>query len=175
MIEKVFTTQEYKIKALIEGDSSFDIKGSWALISIYHNPKNPVIRNEEDIGVLRSKGCRKSMSVCFGDYTDREYQRFIGKYKNAFSRIKLITKVQARSIVSFIKGLQKYDSIKTLVVQCKAGQSRSGAVGLYACRLYGLDEDEYRKSGNILPNYFVYGMLSEVYNPLFNPPLPAEI
>lgn len=166
MITRVFTTQEYKIRSLITGTSVSDIEGNWALISIYHDPLRPVITTDEDIEVLRQKGCKKVLPVCFGDYTDKELTEFSEKYKTAHKRINIITHTQACMIVRFIKHLKKYDSIKTLVVQCMQGISRSGAVGLYACRFYNLDENEYFKSGAIRPNYFVYNKLCEVHNPI---------
>lgn len=166
MITRVYTTQEYKIKDLISGSSVTDIEGNWALISIYHDPLRPVITCDKDIQILREKGCRKVLSVCFGDYTDKDLKIFSEKYKTAHKRINLITYPQACMIVRFIKHLKKYDNIKTLVVQCMQGISRSGAVGLYACRFYNLDENEYLKCGIIRPNYFVYNKLCEVYNPM---------
>lgn len=168
MITKVFTTPETNIKKLLSGEDDFSssIVGNWALISIYHSPDNPTITSTEDIKKLREKGCRKMLSVCFGDYTDLDYRRYASEYKTTPKHINLITNTQAHTIVRFIKRLQRYDRINTLVVQCKAGISRSGAVGLYACRYYGLDENEYFKSGIIRPNYFIYSKLCEVYNPL---------
>jgi hypothetical protein len=166
MITKVFTTQENKIRDLLEDKFDFGLQGRWALISIYRNPEKPIIKNEDDIKVLRSKGCTKVLSVCFGDYTDTEYKLYVSLYKTAPKHINIITKVQACSIVRFIRRLPKQGNIKTLVVQCKAGISRSGAVGLYALRIYGLNENEFMRSGLIRPNFFIYSMLSKIYNPI---------
>lgn len=136
------------------------------MISIYHIPGKPVVNDSTDIKTLRSKGCKKVLSVCFGDYTYNEFIQYRQEYKTAPQHINLITKTQACSIVRFIKHLRKNEEIKTLIVQCKAGKSRSGAVGLYACRYYKLDENEFLKSGTIQPNWFVYKMLSDIHNPL---------
>jgi hypothetical protein len=166
MIARIFTTQEYKIKGLISGSSVTDIEGNWALISIYHDPLRPVITSDLDTKILRQKGCKKVLSVCFWDYTDKELETFSDKYKTAHKHINIITHTQACTIVRFLRHLRKYDNIKTLVVQCKMGVSRSGAIGLYATRLYNLNENEYMDSGIIKPNYFVYKMLCEVFNPM---------
>jgi hypothetical protein len=166
MIDRVFTTQEEKVLALLKGDFDFGLKEKWALISLYRTPDKPIIKNDQDISILYSKNCQKVLSVCFGDYTYNEYVQYQKIYKSASNHINIITKAQANLIVRFIKQLKKEKSIKTLVVQCKAGISRSGAVGLYACRYYKLNEKEFLNSGIIKPNWFVYKMLSDVYNPL---------
>lgn len=168
MIERVFTTQESKIKDLLTGEFDFGLKDPWALISIYHNYKEPVISGTENFITLRDKGCLKYLEVCFGDYTEDEYNRLVKKYKKASKKINIMNIDHAVSIVSFLNDLKEFDNIKTLIVQCKAGISRSGAVGLYACRFYGLDENEYLKSGHIKPNYYVYNTLAKVYNPTIN-------
>ena len=166
MINRIFTTQQIKIEELLNGSFNFDIEGKWALISIHRNPIKPIIKNDQDIATLKYKGCEKVLSVCFGDYTDRDLDLYSKVYKNAESHINLITIDVAKSIVDFIESLKGCEDIKTLVVQCKAGISRSGAVGLYACRYLGLDEDDYLKNSRVIPNFYVYGMLSKIWDPI---------
>lgn len=160
MIKDIFTTQEDVIRALLDGRlEELGIEGKWALISIYRNRAKPVIESPESLSKLRRVGCKKAISVCFGDYTDKDLET------NGPNYVNLITIDQASQIVRFLKRIQRDDEIKTLIVQCKAGISRSGAVGLYAYRLYGLDESYFLNSG-IRPNYYVYGKLVDVFNPL---------
>lgn len=165
MIERVFTTQESKIKDLLTGEFDFGLEDPWALISIHHDPKKPVINGLENFKTLVEKGCLKHLSICFGDYTEDEYNRLIKTHKKASKKINLMTIDHAVSIISFLNDIREISTIKTLIVQCKAGISRSGAVGLYACRFFGLDENVYLKSGPIKPNYHVYNTLAKVYNP----------
>jgi predicted protein tyrosine phosphatase len=166
MITKVFTTQEAKIVSLLKGKFDFKIKNDWALISIYGSPDKPIVKNEEDIKRLSDKGCKKVLSVCFGDYTDKDCIIYEEEHHKKPTHINIISATQANSIVRFIKCLKKYSNIETLIVQCSAGISRSGAVGLYACRYYGLDENEYLKAGAIKPNYYVYSKLCSIHNPM---------
>jgi len=166
MIEKVITFGRSTIRELIESSARLDISEGWALISIHKNIKNPTIKNDNDSNILKEKGCEKILIECFGDYTDQDYIKFSEKYKTVSKHINLIRKTQAYSIVRFLKFLKKCDNIKTLVTQCDAGISRSGAIGLYACRFFGLNENEYVKSRVMHPNYYVYKKLSEIYNPV---------
>ncbi len=169
MITRVITSPQYKIESILGNNYMFDIQGLWALISIYHNPEKPVIKNAVDVSILKIAGCDKILSVCFGDYTSNEVIDLSNKYRTADKHLNIITEDQAKDIFNFIKDLKNDDQIKTLVVHCKAGISRSGAVGLYACRYYGLDEREFmRENSAIIPNFYVYGILSEMYNPVID-------
>lgn len=166
MIERIITFGRSTLRDIIENDTELDVSGGWALISIHKSLKNPPIKNDMDISILREKGCKKILIECFGDYTDQDYIILSDQYKTASKHINLITKTQACSIVRFLRLLKKYDNIKTLITQCDAGLSRSTAIGLYACRFFGLNENEYIKSRVIFPNYYVYDKLSEIYNPI---------
>ncbi len=65
----------------------------------------------------------------------------------------------AHKIVAFIDSLREKD-IKLLLIHCDAGVSRSGAVGIFACRYLDMDENEFRKEHrNIGPNTLVYDLL----------------
>ena len=66
----------------------------------------------------------------------------------------------AGQIIDFI---EKYrDSAEMLLVHCYAGESRSRAVGLFACRMLGLD-DTYLLIEGGSPNKRVYDMLMKVW------------
>lgn len=162
MIKKVLTFPEYKIRGIIEDTYKWNIEEKWALISIYNNSKYPVIRNKQDIKRLREKNCLKTLSLCFGDYTEKQYDYFMDKYKSASRHINLMTNSQAHEIVHFIKKLERYPDIKTLIIQCKAGISRSGAIGLFACEYYKIDIHHYQLQNNVSPNYYIYNKLHKV-------------
>jgi len=162
MITKVITFPEYKIQGLIEDTYNYSIEENWALISIYSNINFPVIKDKSDIKKLKEKNCQKILSLCFGDYTEKQYIYFTDKYKSASRHINLMTDKQAQKIVSFLKSLKRMPDIKTLIVQCKAGISRSGAIGLFACEFFGIDLNLYRLENNILPNYYIYNKLYKI-------------
>ena len=116
-----------------------------AVISIYSSLPERVI-TEPKATFLNSIGC-DHLSLCFKDVS---VEGFPG----------LITEEQAIEIVAFLK---KFSHKKKLLIHCDAGISRSGAVGFFACRYYGLDELEFIKNNPyIYPNPYVFNLLYTV-------------
>jgi predicted protein tyrosine phosphatase len=70
-----------------------------------------------------------------------------------------MTDDQAYKIVTFLKHLKKRSDVETLVIQCKAGISRSGAIGLFAGEVFGININNFRLKNNIRPNYYIYDKL----------------
>lgn len=66
----------------------------------------------------------------------------------------LFSEEMAGQVIRFI---EEHKSVDTLLVHCYAGQSRSRAVGGFAVRLLGANNDAYIKTGG--PNMHVYRTL----------------
>jgi predicted protein tyrosine phosphatase len=121
-----------------------------AIISIYSN-ENEVLITDKFKEQLENVGCTKTLSLLFEDITDKENENLIGHI--------LFSEDQAKLIIDFLNDL-KQERQKILLVHCDAGVSRSGAVGIFACRYFKLDENEFRiDNTNILPNSYVYDLL----------------
>jgi predicted protein tyrosine phosphatase len=118
----------------------------WALISIYTVPELRLIRYPEE-KKLFEMGCVKTLSLCFRDIIPSEPGSDVGLFDEA----------HAYRIKDFIDSLH---GIEKIVVHCDAGISRSGAVGLWACRYLGQDESVFRANNpQINPNTHVYDTL----------------
>jgi predicted protein tyrosine phosphatase len=127
------------------------VRGDWALISIYSD--HPLI-HVKDYVVLEKMGCTSHISVCFDDVTDKDIENLkaSGSHHTPFDRDK------ARQIINFLDSLK---NIEALIIHCAAGISRSGAVGVFACRYLNLDETEFRSQNKVCPNHWILGILSE--------------
>jgi len=74
----------------------------------------------------------------------------------------LIQPGQARQIVEHVLRAQARTRRVLFVAQCEAGQSRSGAVALFACEVAGLDTEAFRRANpQVQPNTYVLLMLRE--------------
>jgi predicted protein tyrosine phosphatase len=74
---------------------------------------------------------------------------------------RLFNKEQARLVVDFLCRLEPDDN---LIVHCRAGISRSGAVGTFAAMLHGESlELLNRRHPTIYPNEWVLDLLAEAY------------
>ncbi len=70
----------------------------------------------------------------------------------------LFTKDMALQIIEFILSHKRVD---TLLVHCYGGQSRSRAVGAFAVKMLGADNNAYFKNGS--PNMYVYDLLENTW------------
>ena len=84
--------------------------------------------------------------------------------------IKLMTTRQAGAIWRFVR--QHQDEIRTLVVHCEAGMSRSPAVAAAICR--GLGGDDARFFRDLQPNLHVYRLVLEAAGATPDPPSDAQ-
>jgi len=70
----------------------------------------------------------------------------------------LFTSAQARNILDYVSDVSE----TPIYVHCAAGVSRSGAVGLFLCRYFGLSEQEFNKlNPHIMPNSYVLAVLMQ--------------
>ena len=102
------------------------------------------------------------LNLEFDDATDEENER---RVKSGQKELVLFTKEQGKKIIDFV---EKNKHVETFFVHCLAGQSRSGAVGVFINDLFG--EETYFEFANsnpiIKPNYFILALLRRIYNEL---------
>jgi len=128
------------------------INTSWALISIYGNQRLISTFGLED--TLKDIGCVSFIDLKFDDITDKDPLIFKGQPCILFNAD------HARKIINFLDSIKE---IETLIIHCAQGISRSGAVGVFACRYLGLDENAYRTANpQIIPNLYMLSVLNEV-------------
>lgn len=169
MIKSVYACPEETIKHLLEKmawKAPFSLPESWALISIQALPREVIIQNSVQKKFLQKMGCHSLMQPVFGDISLEEYQKIHSKPGSiGYEQVKdvpVLTPDLARHIVNFIDEVNKSD-IETLIVQCHAGVSRSGAVATFACRYLGLDEEKFRADNKYIhPKDYIYDVLIEV-------------
>jgi predicted protein tyrosine phosphatase len=162
MIKSIHIFPRYEMRSLIESNRKLKTDLPWHLISIYGEPIDKCIANEADHKTLQEKGCVDVLELDFSDVTDEQYHAIIQRYPEMRSKIKLFSTNQAKEIVFFLRNInEKNDS--TLIAQCNAGISRSGAVGIFACKFLGLDEKIFRMNNPFInPNAYVYDLLCKI-------------
>jgi len=133
---------------------------TWHLISIYTGESehsSPEYLTEGAIKTLKMTGMKESLSLRFGDITDKMTD-VIKMYPN----IALFTKQQADAVVKFCNDRKAEPTDDVLVTQCDAGISRSGAVAEFAAEFFGIPFDVFfRQNPQIMPNSFVRRLLRE--------------
>jgi len=163
MIKNIYVFSKAVIRRIIEDQNYFlNLNSDWALISIYGSPTDPAIKNKKEEQELKDKGCSKILYECFGDYTKTDLEYFQTNYTTAANHVKVITIEQAKEIVHFIDSVNLQDTTENLVIHCHAGISRSGAVGLFACRYLKLHKKNLVELNKIHSNTYVLDLLSKV-------------
>jgi hypothetical protein len=126
----------------------------YGLISINHEPHGHLL-NDEFVIIKKMEKVPK-LSLYFSDCTLAEYNKV--KSKDVKDHLYLFNEDHAKQIVNFVT--DNKDKIDLLIIHCEAGQSRSGAVGLWANRYLGLNEKQFLQDNKkIFPNAYVYNML----------------
>jgi predicted protein tyrosine phosphatase len=148
MIKKIIVVPRLIIEDYIKEDSA-DYWNNWALISI-STSEEEIVANKD---ILLHKGCIDYIECVFADITKKEQEEFRMDHLEVFSE------KTAKKIIGFIDRIK--DNVDILVVHCDAGVSRSGAVGVFACRYLKLDEKEFRRQNSVLPNMYVLQVLNE--------------
>jgi predicted protein tyrosine phosphatase len=126
----------------------------WALISIWNTKEllDPFSRE-----ILSKINCKETLSIRFADLTPNELQRINDK-----ENYLLFNEKHAETIIDFLEKINLLD-IDELIIHCAAGISRSGAVGLFTCRYFKLDENKFREENKqILPNFHILEVLNSV-------------
>lgn len=135
-----------------------DIQTPWALISIYSNaPKSPLYLTSETEEKLKSFGYVCGYTDHFGDYTEsylRTYGNMIPMKYHVFNEEK------AKEIINWVD--ENKNNFTTLYINCDAGISRSGAVGLFLTRYLGFNENEFLSNNpRINPNPLILKILMD--------------
>ena len=125
-----------------------------AIISISSYTRDILFTKE----VQNRINCHDVLNFVFGDLNENDFKispELIDEFPKFDDQM-------AEEIVQFLNKIKEKD-IKLLFVHCDAGIARSGAVGVFACRYLGMDEDEFRKENPIIgPNTLVLETLNRV-------------
>jgi predicted protein tyrosine phosphatase len=156
VIKKIVVLSRLWVEAFLKKERPIEniTTEPWSLISIYSD--RPLL-DESNTITLKSLGCDDYLTLRFSDITKTTYNSIP---EDELKTINLFTREQAHQIINFLDTIK--NKVETLVVQCTAGVSRSGAVGLFAHRYLNTDEEEFwRQNKNILPNEHVLQLLME--------------
>lgn len=163
MINNIRIFPRYSVKKLISTEATWGLKHPWILISIYSDTTGPLITGDCDLEALTKKGCIDVKTFEFHDVTQKKYIVLKKSYPRAKKQLKLFTENQAKDILEYIDQYKNDSRDIMLVIHCEAGVSRSGAVGLFACRYLGIDVARFRAlHPTINPNPHVYDTLCAV-------------
>lgn len=150
MLKNIRVIPRSQMEFIIDNDIFCDFR--WAVISIYSTPAEILITENKWLK-LNKLGCRIFLNLCFADIEVPLPDE--PKYKD----LKLFDNKDAKKIVEFLDIISKFCEV--LVVHCDAGISRSGAVGLFACKYLNLDEKKFMEKNRIYPNNHIYRTLME--------------
>ena len=128
----------------------------WHLISIYETTCFPFLTFDVKLRLENQAFMDKSISLSFDDITLADYETL----KIVYPDLILFNRGHAREIIDFIKQVNSETEPSMLVIHCRAGISRSGAVALFAAVKLGIEfSDPY-----IRPNQWMLKILNEEYN-----------
>jgi len=164
MIKKTFIfPRNYIEQAIRRGDAD----GSYVLsvqnnvlISIYGsgNDSDLVSPNKETLKRIGFKDC---ISIKFDDISKKEQELYKDECK--YEDLILFNKSHAEKIIDYLDMWHSMEQNLNLLINCHAGISRSGAVGLFATRYLELDEKDFWSINyNILPNHYIVSVLNKV-------------
>ncbi len=164
MLERILILARDEAERLLGDGSAFtglapegDAGAPWALISIVGwTRKGPAVLFGAEAPDRHSRnGCVGSLQCCFGDILP-----VAAADAAAIPSHYLFSGQEAARIIAFLETV-KADA-RALILHCDGGVSRSGAVGLFACRWLGLDEAEFfAENRRISPNPWVLQVLLE--------------
>jgi len=142
---RILVLPRFVVEELLESKEDLNLS-KHAFISIVTRPEE-VLMTSSAINFLSEADCTNILSLVFGDIIRPK----AGYY--------LFDRVQACQIIDFINNLS---DINILAIHCDAGVSRSGAVGLFACRYLNLNEKEFLEDNEFIdPNSHVYDLLMD--------------
>ena len=151
MLKNIRVIPRSQMEFIIDNDIFCNFR--WAVISIYSTPQEILI-TENKWQKIRKLGCRDLLNICFADIEVPLPNE--PKYKD----YRLFGDIDAKQIIEFINKVSKFCEV--LIVHCDAGISRSGAVGLFACKYLNLDEKKFLKVNRIYPNNHIYRTLMNI-------------
>lgn len=131
---------------------------SYALLSINGHKNDLLVPPNKELSLL-TRGCVGILSLFFDDIGEAEYRSVTNKDQK--KNLILFNKDHAHDVILFIEEF-KYKT-EDLIIHCEAGESRSGACGVFACRFLGLDEKKfYLNNPQVRPNPHILDVLNEV-------------
>jgi len=159
MITKVVTCPRTAVQWLLWDGAKHPFDGKpWHLVSIYGEPSEELLTGDA-AARLRNVGMAACMSERFWDITDNP--ETLEALKAEGKEYVLFDRAMARRVSDFIAERTTEPGDDILVCQCGAGVSRSGAVGAFACEVFGLDCVEFLRRNHAHPNPFVLRLLRE--------------
>jgi predicted protein tyrosine phosphatase len=175
MIKAIYAVSRMAIAHPLHSDSSAKGCGRNLLISINTYRDGMLITEPSHVERLKELGYIDHLSFTFGDITSEELIAYRMKGNLEDPGFRLFSYDDARAIQEFVDKW-KYDQIDRLVAHCDKGQSRSGAVALWAQRycaaqgLSGFTETQFWSANReISPNRYVGRVLYEVSAMKFDP------
>jgi len=156
MIKRIVIVPRVQVEQWLNNDKA--PYENWALISIYDSLE---LMTFSAIDKLKTLNCKKIISLKFADVTSQsvidEYEK--DERNKGCSKIHLFNQQHARHIINFLDDID----VETLVIHCAAGISRSGAVGVFACRYFKLDEEQFMRENKhkLMPNFYVLKVLND--------------
>ena len=159
MVRSIRVLSRIQVESILQdpslsSSSSSSNKRPWVLISICTKPSEKLIGDRE-AKILKEKFCLYHESFFFGDYSTSQHIEYAKQHSGICFNEEI-----AMRMLTFITDVHNMGDKVCLAVHCDAGVSRSGAVGLFACRYLNLDEDHFRKNNPyIYPNSLVYETL----------------
>lgn len=146
MINRAFAISYKQMKGLIE--KTPHIIDEAFLIGIIGGGDRPLFFKRE-----------KTAIVLRFDDVDREMVE-----QDELGGLIIFTEEQADSLIEFLQDIVRSTDLKDLYIHCGAGISRSGAIALFCCRNFGIDEEEFSKDNPVIqPNKHVLDTLNERY------------
>lgn len=150
MVNKIIINSRKQMIDFLDKNSSLQ---DTAIISICSKEDDIVITESKKEALFKA-GCSDILILIFEDWTEED--------KNKLSSDSILFDVKmACQTISFLDRIKKKE-IKILYIHCDAGISRSGAVGIFACRYLGMNEKEFLEYNFISPNTLVYDTLFKI-------------
>lgn len=159
MIKAIKVVPLLPLKALAQArDQKNPFAGlPWSLIAIASDDwgSGRTRLTAENLNGLKACGMQETLSLVFGDISNEQEARG--------SNSRLFGVSDAILVLDFLDAMKKRQASEVLVVQCVAGISRSGAIGLFACDYVGFDKGVFAQlNPTINPNPHVSRILNEV-------------
>lgn len=142
-MKKVIILSKKRFDSLMESNKIYD--------SNVENVKNSIFISIRDYGFRDHYFSKKHENVLNIQFDDTEKES-----ESSFN------KELANRIIQFVK---RNENAETAFVHCSAGVSRSGAVGEFIQKVWGISYENFRKiNPQIVPNSLVYNTLLKNFN-----------
>lgn len=135
----------------------------WICISISSRPEEALFSDPSLKKMALSNGCVELLEQHYGDFSNEEnYHNLVKNPDVPDGFYRIFSTKEAKEIIDLLNR-SKEGPATHLRVHCDAGISRSGAVGLFACRYLKLDEKTFRTINPfICPNQHIFQILCKV-------------